>query len=248
MQQVAPSRFKALRRSFRVPGMWGKFVPKWDLLKAHLYNYGLASILGMSLQTTWLSTEVASLGMGFQMPLVPSGIKRLGQPGRLTKWWWSNYVRKGPVISFPEEQDILRQVLGVARRDATLVELHYRKHLINTVEELGGTKRQKKGPQADVTCPSDQAEPTGSWGSLQLQHWHGPWVLLWLHPSLFSFIEENWEPGNFDLTLSVCRTDTSHLSFAGDNSFVCGCCLLVGWFLVLLLLVSSLFPACVPEF
>lgn len=40
MHQVVPYSLHELRSVFKVPGMWGKFVPNWDLLRKHLYNHG----------------------------------------------------------------------------------------------------------------------------------------------------------------------------------------------------------------
>lgn len=143
MQQVTPARFKASRRLFHVPGMWGKLVPQWDLLEEHLYN---------------TQEELAGSLVLDRSRIPGGGNSDATQPVWQEEAWlaWEDKQEKvkklrkeGPVLSFCEEQDILQHVLDAARRDATLVKVQFRKLEINTEGEPTGVKRQKKEPLAE---------------------------------------------------------------------------------------------------
>ena len=162
VQQESPHGFHGLRKVFRVPGMWGKFVPKWDLLGGHLYNRG---------PSYYTQTELEEKLARSKSRLPGEVIKDSRRPDWQTWAWdaWENNKAKmkelrqdGTAIEFPDVDSICQQVLAVARNDANAVELQYRKHVINNEVEPGRGKRQKKDIELTAAGSKDPASSSGT--------------------------------------------------------------------------------------
>ena len=144
MHPVSASCFHDLRKTFRVPGMWGKFVPDWNLLSKHLYNSG---------PNTYTEEERAEKLAPSKYRFPNEVLKDTRRPG-WQKWAWSDWRRdkelmeslqqEESVVEFPKVDSICEQILAVARKDANDIELQYRKRIINNEGLPGKGKRQRK--------------------------------------------------------------------------------------------------------
>lgn len=155
MHQVCPYSFHDLRKVFRVPGMWGKLQPNWDLLDNHLYNRGPGYQTTKELENRLVINRARIPGDDIKDATRPTWQSWAWDTWKTNKAAIKQLAQDGPVLTFPDVQQVLAHALDVARRDALQVELQYRKPIINTDDGPGGRKRQKKGPQAGD--PSDPA-------------------------------------------------------------------------------------------
>ena len=161
MHPVSPHCFHDLRKIFRVPGMWGKFVPNWGLLGEHLYNHG---------PSYYTEAELEEKLAPSKSRLPGEVIKDSRRPDWRTWAWatWKNNKeqmkklrQEGTEIEFPKVASICQQVLAVARKDANEVELQYRKLVINNEDLPGRGKRQKKDIDPPAAGPIDPASSSG---------------------------------------------------------------------------------------
>lgn len=67
----------------------------------------------------------------------------------------------GPAVAFPDETPIIQRILAVAKNDANLVELLYRKYVINNDVVPGRSKRPKKSNQSETVGSGDYATASG---------------------------------------------------------------------------------------
>ena len=184
MHQVSPHCFHDLRKIFRVPGMWGKFVPNWDLLGEHLYNHGPNYYTEAELAEKLAPSKSRLPGEVIKDSRRPDGQTwAWGCLGKTTRSRWKSCDKKGQKLSSRRLIPSCQQVLAVARNDANEVELQYRKLVINNEDLPGRGKRQKKDIDLPAAGPNDPASSSGTW-SVALYVWRGASSLLWLHRSL----------------------------------------------------------------